>query len=128
MERTHGVTHYDPDNCFGCHVQTIQYSPSCFPSTPGGRKVAQDNKAERQLGKDLDSFKRLTVGGTMPKRIDGSARFEQEAQVPYEIESGQLASQRAKGPDATRGGREWARRAQSAHEELTKTGTIDMSS
>jgi hypothetical protein len=28
--RTHGVTHDDPDNCFGCRLRTINLKPDRF--------------------------------------------------------------------------------------------------
>jgi len=30
MNRTHGVTHYSPDGCYGCKVLTIQFGPPNF--------------------------------------------------------------------------------------------------
>lgn len=118
MERTHLGQHGDA--CFGCRIQSVTFAPSCFPTTPGGRKALQVRQGDKALSKDLDAFKRLAEGGNMPKRIEGSARTEQLAEVPYEIESGQIARTRAKGPDVDRKGKEWGRRAQDAHDAVKR--------
>jgi len=30
MDRTHGVTHYNPDSCYGCKIRTIQLAAPAF--------------------------------------------------------------------------------------------------
>jgi hypothetical protein len=30
MDRTHHITHYDPDSCYGCKILTVQLSPPAF--------------------------------------------------------------------------------------------------
>jgi hypothetical protein len=30
MNRTHGVTHFNPESCFGCHAMTVQMAPANF--------------------------------------------------------------------------------------------------
>ena len=73
---------------------------------------------EKKLVKDLDAYKRLRLDGENPKSTRSAARFESEAQTSYEITSGQLARDKAKGYDArkplTKRGSEWAKRAQDA--------------
>lgn len=127
MEQTHGVDHWEPDSCFGCKVKTTSFAPSIFATTPGGRKAAQVKASDKKLEKDLAAFKRIVVnsrGQTMPKRIDGAARVESECESHYEVVSGQPAHKMAKGPDAgksvSRRGEEWRRRANDAHEEISK--------
>lgn len=131
MERTHGVTHWDPEGCFGCKAQSVSFAPSCFFTTPGGAKAADINRRDRQLEKDLAAFKRTVVnskGEAMPKKIDGAARVESECESLYEVNSGQAAHKMAKGPDAgkpiSRRGEEWRRRANEAHEAVQRGEVI----
>ena len=124
MERTHGVTHWDPDACFGCKVQTTQFSASVFETTPGGAKAASMGRRERQMVRDLDAFKRMRLAGEQPPSTVGAARLESEAESTYEIVSGQPAHKMAKGSDAakpvSKRGKEWRRRANEAHTAIQR--------
>ena len=116
MQKTHGETHFDPDVCYGCKIITVGVAPSAMPSRHPG--PANQVVQEKKLVKDLDAYKRLRLDGENPKSTRGAARFESEAQTSYEITSGQLARDKAKGYDArkplTKRGSEWAKRAQDA--------------
>jgi hypothetical protein len=111
------------DTCFKHKIKTLTFSASCFPTTGRGRSVLSTDKEEKQFDKDAGAYKRMYKSGLRPKSTKGAARLESEAQVPYEVESGQLAHKKAKGRD--KGGKEWARRAQEAHDEIKKNGRVD---
>ena len=125
---THGITHWDPDGCYGCQLKTKNFAPSCFFTTPGGRKAAQTNKSEKKLGKDLDAFKRIVVnsrGETMPPSTENAARMESECGSHYEMISGQSAWRQAKAKGRPELEGEWRRRASEAYSELQRNGSID---
>ena len=120
MIRTHGETHWDPENCFGCKARTVGVAPSAMPSRHPG--AANAVHREKVLVKDLDAFKRMRLAGEHPKATRGAARIESECESSYEIVSGQPAHKMAKGPDAGKSisnrGKEWRRRATAAHEAI----------
>lgn len=124
MEATHGVTHYDPETCFGCKVKTVGFSPSIFTTTPGGAKAADNKRREGELVQDLAAFKRMRVAGLQPRATKGAARVESEAESTFEVSSGQIAHKMAKGKDAgkpiTKRGKEWRRRAEEAHTAIQR--------
>lgn len=123
---THGVDHWDPDNCFGCKVKTVGVAPSAMPSRHPGAAGAVHR--EKKLIKDLDAFKRLRMDGQTPPSTKGAARLESECESTYEIVSAQPAHTMAKGTDAgksiTRRGKEWRRRANEAHEAVRRGEVI----
>jgi len=124
MEHTHGVTHWLPDTCFGCKVQTMHFAPSIFGTTPGGAKAADNKKREGELVKDLAAFKDLRMEGEQPRTTRGAHRVMMQAESSFEIESGQMAADKAKGADAgksgSRKGSEWRRRSQDAHDAIKR--------
>ncbi len=128
MNRTHGITHYDPETCFGCKVQTVGFAPSIFTTTPGGAKAADNNRRERELVADLAGFKDMRLDGLYPKQTKGAARIRNMAESTFEVESGQLAVDKAKGRDAaksiSRRGKEWRRRAEEAHTAIRRGETV----
>ena len=123
MIRTHGVDHWRPEAdadgppCWGCKIQTVGIAPSAMPSRHPG--AANNVKLERDLVKDLDAYKRMRLAGEHPKHTRGAARIESQAESSFEIQSGQLAHERAKGRDAaksiSRRGKEWRRRTVDAY-------------
>lgn len=127
MQKTHGVTHFDPDTCWGCRIQTIQVTPSATPTRGKGFAVAQRNRAETTLRSDLDAYKRMRRSGHNPKSIDGAAEMERRAESAYEVDSGQLASSKAKGIDAGRKdkGKEWRKRANEAYDAVRRGETVN---
>lgn len=132
MEETHGVTHWLPDTCFGCRVKTIGFAPSIFATTPGGAKAASMNKREGAMVKDLAAFKRMRLEGLEPRATRGAAKIESQAESTFEVASGQLAHEMAKGRDAgssrvSKRGTEWRRRAEAAHTAIRKGEVIDAS-
>lgn len=112
MKRTHGRDHFDPSNCFGCKVLTVGVQPSAMPSR--SPDASWRRAAEVDLTKDLDAFKRMRVAGECPKSTKGAAKIESMAESSFEIRSGQLAAEKAKGRDANKPisqrGKEWRRR------------------
>ena len=130
-EFTPGVTHWDPEECFGCRIKTATFAPSIFQTTPGGRKAASNNAQEAQLSRDLASFKRMRLAGEHPRSTRGAERVESQAESSFEIESGQFAHKMAKGKDAgkpiSKRGSEWRKRAADIHESIKKGQTVDAS-
>ena len=123
--RTHGVTHWDPEGCFGCKARTVGVAPSAMPSR---HPVAAGNVLrEKDLVKDLDAFKRMRQDGLQPRATRGAAKVASQAESEYEVVSGQFAHEMAKGPDAgsdrvSQRGKEWRRRANEAYESIVVKG------
>lgn len=88
MQRTHGVTHYDPENCFGCRVRTVSISADGTPTVLP--RVASSNEQERQWSKDHDAFRRLSREGLAPHSLDGAAKIEATAKTRSEVENIQI--------------------------------------
>jgi len=122
VKRTHGIKHWDPEGCFGCKVMTVGVAPSAMPSR--NPTAARNATAEAALVKDLDAFKRMRLDGQMPKSTKGAAEIERYAESSFEVQSGQLAKDKAKGRDATRPiskrGSEWRRRTVDAFDASKK--------
>jgi hypothetical protein len=62
--KTHGVTHWDPDTCYGCRIKTIQFStPAFIPhySHAIGRYVSSDQDFRDGL-KEAAERNSLTTG------------------------------------------------------------------
>lgn len=125
MERTHGVQHYDPDTCFGCKCLTVGVQPSAMPSR--SPDASWRRAAEVDLVKDLDAFKSARKDGLMPKSTRGAAHVMRHAESEFEVQSGQLAINKAKGFDArkplTKRGSEWRKRTDEAF-QATKRGEV----
>ena len=126
MERTHFGQHGDA--CFGCRIQTINIAPSVFETTPGGAKAASNKRREGELVKDLAAFRRMRLAGEQPRSTRGAAKVESQAESSFEVASGQLAHEMAKGPDAgkpiAKRGKEWRRRTEDAHKAVRRGETI----
>src|ERR1035437_5582704 len=123
MKKTHGKTHFDPEGCFGCKIMTVGVAPSAMPSRNPG--AAHNVFREKEMVKDLDAFKRMRVAGQHPRSTRGAAKGERQAESSFEIASGQLANQMAKGKDASstkisQRGKEWRKRADDAHSSIQK--------
>lgn len=126
MRKTHGVTHWNPEGCFGCKVMTVGVAPSAMPSRHPG--AAGNVIREKKLVKDLAAFKRMRMDGLEPRSTKGAARIESECESAYEVASGQPAHKMAKGKDAgksiSKRGKEWRRRANEAHEAVRRGEVI----
>jgi hypothetical protein len=46
MTRTHGETHWDPDNCFGCKVTTVDFG------YPYGRQFFHNSTIKERVRKE----------------------------------------------------------------------------
>jgi hypothetical protein len=124
MEPTHGVTHWDPEGCWGCKIRTVQVAPSATPTrSPGAARQKQD---ERKLDQDLAAYKRMRRSGLQPHSTKGAAELEQRAESSFEVNSGQLAADKAKGKDASRGGKEWRRRSEEAYDAVRRGEQIEV--
>lgn len=128
MDRTHGMDHYDPDDCFGCKVLTVGVQPSAMPSRHPD--ASWRRSAEVDLSRDLTSFANMRKAGLHPKSTRGAAVLESQAESTFEVESGQLAHQKAKGRDAasnkvSQRGKEWRRRTDEAFTEARKGNVIE---
>lgn len=133
MEQTHGVTHWDPDDCFGCRIQTTNFAPSAMPSRRDGAHCAAANRSEKQLERDLPAYKRMRKAGMNPKSTQGAADLESRAESSLEVEMGKSFVDVAKGTrsyqsgdvgalrDVSRGAPEFRRRAVEANDEMRKT-------
>jgi len=71
----HRETHpnLDVEGCFACRIAHVAISGSALPTR---QEVAEMNRKERVLDKDLDAYKRIRQTGGQPEQINGSARFE----------------------------------------------------
>ena len=130
MIRKHGVEHWDPENCWGCKIKTVGVAPSAMPSRHP--QAAGNVLREKDLVKDLDAFKGMRIDGLHPKSTRGAAKIASQAESRYEVESGQLAHEMAKGKDAgsdrvSQRGKEWRRRANAAHDAIQRGEVIDAS-
>ena len=133
MERTHGITHWDPDDCFGCKMQTVVVGlPKDTPTRNGAPHVIAANEAEAKLAEDAPAFARLTKQGYKPKGINGLAELEKRVESGFELAVGKSAAQMAAATpsarrgdagarrDIARGAPEYRRRALEAQKALEK--------
>ena len=74
----HAETHptLDVEGCFACRISHVRMSGAAMPTR---HNVHQLNNKEKQLGKDLDAYKRIRRTGGQPTKIDGSAKLEKIA-------------------------------------------------
>jgi hypothetical protein len=78
----------DVDGCFGCRISHVRIAPSAAPSRGRGALVADTNRKDKVLDKDLDAYKRLRQEGLQPKAINGSAAAESQANYSWQVETG----------------------------------------
>jgi len=67
----------------------------------------------------------MRLAGEQPKHTRGAAKIESQAETSFEVRSGQLAHERAKGRDAasnkiSQRGKEWRRRTEAADKAMRK--------
>jgi len=74
----HRETHANLDvpGCFACRVANVMIAGSAMPTR---KAVAEMNKKEKMLDRDLDAYKRIRQTGGQPEQINGSARLEATA-------------------------------------------------
>lgn len=72
------------------HLLSVGIGAAALPTRKGG--VSETERKERELSKDLRSYRNLRLDGLQPPRIDGSHRLEQHADHALEVESGRLVS------------------------------------
>jgi hypothetical protein len=66
--------------------------------------------------------------GLNPKQTSGAAELERRAGSAFEVDSGQLAKDKAKGIDAARSdpGKEWRRRSEEAYDAVRRGEQIEI--
>jgi hypothetical protein len=113
-------------------LQSLQFTPSSMPSRRDGAHCASANKADKELSKDLATFKTLREQGYNPKHIDGLTELEKHVESGLEIERGQSAAEIAmttpsaqrEDPSSMRdihkGAPEFRRRMLEAHDHFSK--------
>jgi hypothetical protein len=72
------------ENCFGCKVASIGFSPSSMPTRSDVSTVERETKI---MHKDVDAYRRLRKNGLQPKSVKGSARLEARADSKWEVET-----------------------------------------
>jgi hypothetical protein len=129
MERTHYGQHPD---CFGCKVLGVNFAPSAMPSRRDGAHCAIAKDGDKQLSKDLATFKGLREKGYNPKHIDGITELEKRVETGFELEHGMSMQDMAKTTpsarrgdadarrDIAKGAPEFSKRAIEAHEHFQK--------
>ena len=65
------------DGCFACRIMGIQFSADAMPTRTGD--VADKNAREKELSRDLVSFKNMVKDGKKPPSLKGAHRYEAEA-------------------------------------------------
>lgn len=78
LERTHCGQH---DDCFGCHLQTVQL---------GNVEAPPERNIEKQWERDLPAYKRLRQNKLQPPRTQGAAELEARARTQREVELGRI--------------------------------------
>lgn len=113
-------------------LRSLQFTPSSMPSRRDGAHCASANKADKELSKDLATFKTLREQGYSPKGIDGLTELEKHVESAFEIERGQSAAEMAKTSpsykrgdadarrDVAKGAPEYRRRALEAKAHLDR--------
>ena len=66
------------------HVRSVRIAAAALPNR--GQAVNHGNRADTQLGKDRDAFKRFRDAGIQPAQIDGAADLERRAGSVVEVE------------------------------------------
>ena len=91
-------------NPYLAKLRSLQFTPSSMPSRRDGAHCAAANKADKELSRDLATFKTLREQGYNPKHIDGLTELEKHVESGFEIERGQSAADMAAStPSAKRG-------------------------
>jgi hypothetical protein len=75
-------------------------SPAATPTRSGADRFRRDKVEEQRLTTDGEAYKRLRADGFQPRGINGSAHLEANATTKFEIESGQVFSDKAQGHEA----------------------------
>ena len=74
----HHETHPEfVDGCFACRIMGVQFSGDAMPTR--NAVVADKNAREKELSKDLVSFKNMVKDGKQPPTLRGAHKFEAEA-------------------------------------------------
>lgn len=87
MAVTHGVTHWDPESCYGCRLKTVNLAPSALPSRGTGEAI-EVKEREARWERDIDAYTTLRRQGYQPRSVDGSHRMATVATHPAEIQMG----------------------------------------
>lgn len=71
------------DGCFGCRILSIRLSGDATPTR--SVEVADKNRREKQLSKDLDAFKTSVRQGVKPTHLTGAAEVLAKANKREDI-------------------------------------------
>lgn len=80
---THEGQHSGCTQCFPIKLRSINFQSA---------QTTDTNKADAQLRKDLDAYKRLRRNGVQPPHTDGSALLEAKCNEKVEVERATLMS------------------------------------
>jgi hypothetical protein len=97
QRRTHPVP---VDGCWACRVGNGPNLSASATPTRAGSAYKAATAEEKRLTVDGDAYKRLRADGFQPKTINGSANLEANATTRFEIESGQVFTDKAQGKEA----------------------------
>jgi len=65
------------EGCYACKLSGISFGADAMPTRQA--EVADKNAREKELSKDLVSFKNMVKDGKKPPTLRGAHRYEQEA-------------------------------------------------
>jgi hypothetical protein len=79
------------EGCYACRISSVQLAPSAMPTrTIGGDLAFQRDFAQEFVNGDREAYRRLRQDGLQPRSIRGSADLERHATTKFEVESGQV--------------------------------------
>lgn len=82
--RDHVHHRHGPDDCFGCRIKGIQFSPTATPSRSPDVQAKHDMEA--RLEKDLPAYKQLRKEGLQPQTTKGAHDLMMRATSRHDIE------------------------------------------
>ena len=80
MTRTHGVTHYTPESCFGCRVLTVQFRPTCAFQPHYNWSVGEYVETDRDY---RDALKRCSDEQSARTGIDADYQPRYPGDIPH---------------------------------------------
>lgn len=78
------------EGCYACRVSSVQLAPTATPTRRGGGYDFQADFAREFVNGDREAYRRLRADGLQPPTIRGSAHLERHATTRYEVETGQV--------------------------------------
>lgn len=91
----HRDLHPEPvDECFGCKVLSINIGAGALENR--GAAVREADGKDRQLDRDLHSYRDMRKSGLQPKQIDGSADLASKVNDQFDIDLGVVVPKKEK--------------------------------